>query len=265
MKSLPMYFPEQFHLQTAKTCIQLNICAYDMYHQWVAQGKPRKAAQFHWQPQAQFAEKFACSAPIWSDLKWLGWINRSEPFGFVVTSKQNGQRYLVFRGTETVSDWAMNVDADQEDYGLGYGNAHHGFLKLYRSLQNEMLQILNSLDNLQQLYVTGHSLGSSLSTLAIPKIIEKYPNTQLIHYNFASPRVASIPFAEKYNSNGALTFRVVNTCDLVPQLPSAVFGKALYQHIGTPINFTAQYSSIEGNHDPAHYQYALEHTVSPMP
>ncbi|MCV6636897.1 lipase family protein [Candidatus Albibeggiatoa sp. nov. NOAA] len=265
MKSLPMYFPERFDLQLANTCIQLNICAYDMYHQWVAQGKPRKTAKFHWQPQAQLAENFECSAPIWSDLEWFGCIDRSEPFGFIVTSKQDGQRYLVFRGTETASDWAVDIDADQEDYGLGYGDAHHGFLKLYRSLEDEMLDVLDSLEDITQLIVTGHSLGCGLSTLAIPKLIEQYPNTQLTHYNFASPRVASIPFAEKYNNNGTLTFRVVNTCDLVPQLPSAVFGKALYQHLGTPINFTAQYGSIEENHDPAHYQYALEHTDNPMP
>ena len=48
MSSLPMYFPNGFDMDVAKTCAQLTQNAFEMYTQWTEQGKPRKEAKFNW-------------------------------------------------------------------------------------------------------------------------------------------------------------------------------------------------------------------------
>ncbi len=57
---------------------------------------------------------------------------------------------------------------------------------------------------------------------------------------------------------------VINTCDVVPQLPSPLLGEFVYKHVGTPVNFTAQYSGIGDNHNLTHaYGYALNYPDQP--
>ncbi len=114
------------------------------------------------------------------------------------------------------------------------------------------------------LYITGHSLGCGLSTLAVPDILTQKTFKCLQHYAFASPRVGDPTFTEAYNANGVLTYRVVNTCDIVPQLPSPLLGEFVYKHVGIPVNFTAQYGGVGDNHNLTHaYGYALEHPHAP--
>jgi triacylglycerol lipase len=50
------------------------------------------------------------------------------------------------------------------------------------------------------------------------------------------------------NGNGVPTFRVVSTEDIVPDASPPVIGTTLYKHIGTPVDFTAQYGSYDANH-----------------
>jgi triacylglycerol lipase len=66
------------------------------------------------------------------------------------------------------------------------------------------------------------------------------------------------------NDNGVPTFRIVNTEDIVPDAPPSVIGTRLYRHIGTSVDFTAQYGSYDGNHSPVNaYEYALNHPTDP--
>lgn len=263
MSSLPMYFPSGFDLSTARLCAQLTAYAYQMYNQWKAEGRPRKESGFTWQTPSATGLTF--SSPIWSTVRTLFITNDSEPFGFVA-SDSTGQGYLVFRGTESANDWFTDFDADQEPYPFvtGYGEVHHGFLKLYRSLREDALKGFAEVGTIDSLWVTGHSLGCGLSTLAIPDMMVQHPFQSVQHYSFASPRVGSSAFTDKYNDNGVLTYRVVNTCDLVPQLPSAIFRRFAYKHVGIPVNFTAQYRHIGTNHSlTGTYRYALDNPQQP--
>lgn len=262
-----MYFPDGFNQPIARTCIQLTSCAYDMYTQWKTQGGKHKKGDFHWLPSPRLTDQFIFSLPIWSAWEWMGIINESEPFGFVALSKnEDGIGYLVYRGTESISDWAIDIDASQKVYDLvpNYGKVHHGFFELYKSMSNDTISVLSEMSGIKKLYVTGHSLGCGLSTLAVPNIVNQLTFDTITHCNFASPRVGDPIFTEKYNENNVVTFRIVNTCDLVPELPVAVMDKILYQHVGTPIDFTAQYGTVAKNHSlVTSYQYALEHPDNP--
>lgn len=192
-------------------------------------------------------------------------VDESEPFGFVA-SDGTGKGYLVFRGTGSFQNFLADLDTDQEPYDLvsGYGEVHDGFLKLYNSMREGALQGFDEVGAIDSLWVTGHSLGGGLSTLAVPDVMAQKTFQHVQHYNFASPRVDNRDFTDRYNDNGVLTYRVVNTCDLVPQMPSAVLGPFAYKHVGLPVNFSAHYGSVGANHNHTRaYRHALDHPQQP--
>lgn len=96
--------------------------------------------------------------------------------------------------------------------------------------------------------------------------VEAGSNLSYAHYNFASPRVGDTGFAQAMNSNPAIpTFRVVNTEDIVPDAPLPLMGSTVYQHIGTPVDFTAEYLTTDGNHSMADcYWYAINNVTQPQ-
>jgi len=264
-----MYFPESFKLEEAVFLNHLAVTAYDMYGQWKNQHKPRRGS-FNWVPRGP---KLNYSQPIWGDDKnFFRIFDVEEPFAFIAFDGDNTV-YLVFRGTESPSDWSENLKSHHASYSLvaGYGKVHQGFFSIYETMRNQIHDCLQKISEPKRLYITGHSLGSSLSTLSVPDVITNMnyaADLPVVHYNLASPRVGDSSFAEAYNANGVLTYRVVNTCDVVPTVPlSATAGELsipLYKHVGIPVNFTAQYGSIVGNHSVSDsYLYALGHPEQP--
>lgn len=264
MPSLPLYFPEKFSLPQALLCAQLVDSAYQQFEQWTAQGKPHEPNHFHWQAPAMAGWLF--SAPVWSVLSALHFINEVEPFGFAARDPQ-GAVYLAFRGTCTAQDWLYDLELHQQHYPWqpDAGLVHGGFLRLYTSLRDQALLAVDDMHPAQSLWVCGHSLGSSLSSLAAVDMRVRWPSLPLQHYNFASPRLASPTFARHYNSLNVPTFRVVNDSDLVPTTPPGVVHTWLYQHLGQAVTFTASYASLAGVHSLADcYLYALNHPHAPM-
>jgi len=264
MSSLPLYFPRGFALPQALLCAQLVEAAYDQYGQWQQQDKPRKPQDFRWQVPSMSGWRF--SAPIWSILSELHFLNESEPFGFAARDPK-GAVYLVFRGTESAQDWLDDLAVEQQPYPwqADLGQVHDGFLKLYRSLRDLALAALDSLQPSGPLWACGHSLGCALSSLAVLDLRERWPDLPLQHYNFASPRLAAPGFAAHYNGLQVPTFRVVNDSDLVPEVPPGVTGEWLYQHLGLAVSFSASYASVAANHSLADcYLYALQHPQAPM-
>lgn len=278
-KSVPMYFPNSFDLSTAVMCSQLVTTAYDMYHQWVAQYSPEDPSLFDWTPNGP---DLNYGSPIWgtatmADIPYL------EPFAFIAQDS-SGITYLAFRGSETDADFAEDADADQVPYGpvSDFGYVHSGFMDIYTteyswlddsypSLQTSLLGMIDNLASpTTALYVTAHSLGCGLATLCVPDIMTNTKfsenNVPVYCYSLASPRVGDPTFAYAYNFNLPVpTYRIFNTEDIVPDAPPAVLDDLIYEHVGIPVCFTAQYGSTAGNHDyAACYYYALENPENPQ-
>jgi len=265
-KSPPLYFPAApFSLADAATCSVLVDTAYDQFTQWVAQGNPPRD-QFSWTPKAP---GFKYSAPFW----WVYTIIETfiEPFGFVAQNP-NGDSFLVFRGTETDADAAQDARTDQTPYSFvpSCGNVHIGFFGIYNAMRPQILSAVNALAGVERFFFAGHSLGSGLSTLAVPDIVtnsrlKPSATLRMYHYNLASPRVGDPMFAYVANFvTNVPTYRVVNTEDIVPDLPPPEIGSYLYKHVGTPIDYTAQYGSVVANHDHWNsYNYALNNPTQP--
>ncbi len=280
-RSLPMYFPPSpFSLSDAVMCSTLVNTAYDMCYQWVNQGKPSNPSKFNWTPNGP---NLLYSPPLWGVAKMVE--SYPEPFAFIAQNRASGVTYLAFRGSYTDADFYEDAFLDQATYDPvvpGYGYVHWGFMDVYTRSYSSWdyevaplrISILNALRALQPsakaLYVTGHSLGSGLSTLSVPDIatnsLFKGKPIPMFHYSLASPRVGDPTFANKYNFQLPFkTFRIVNTEDLVPDGPPSVSYDDIFEHVGTTVAFTAQYGSTVGNHDHLNsYFYALNNPNQPQ-
>lgn len=142
---------------------------------------------------------------------------------------------VAFRGTEPKSfqDWLSDA---QTRLIKGYlGKNHQGFLTAYQRISGELYATLNRFqDNNQTLWLTGHSLGAALATLAVADLGEM---GRTIHglYTFGQPRVGDQVFAREFDSRyKRKTFRFINNEDIVTRVPPRLMG---YEHIGHVVYF----------------------------
>jgi len=271
--SKPMYFPPApFDLQAAVTCSDLVDIAYAMYSQWVAQHKPARDGHFDWQPPA--TSGFDFGLPIWGNSKALV-LDDWEPFALI--ARRGNDIWVIFRGTESVADWFKDAQAHQVRYDLpnieGGGKVHKGFYELYQSLRAPLLRQLDNHQGITTLTITGHSLGAAMAMVACPDLVANAlpgQDQRCIQYNLAGPRAGDPEFADFNDRADTPIYRVVNSCDLVPEVPPPVYkdlfeGTEVYQHVGIPVTYSAQYDSIAGNHSHHDsYNYALKHPQQPQ-
>ncbi len=145
---------------------------------------------------------------------------------------------LSFRGTEPDSFKDVLADAylHPTDFPRG-GKVHSGF---YGALSGECWQeILSVLERPEisdrPLWITGHSLGAALATIAAALL--KPAGV----YTFASPRVGNSIFCALFNDMNS--YRFVNCSDLVTQIP--IQNILDYQHVDSQKYFDAQGDLIE--------------------
>ncbi len=140
---------------------------------------------------------------------------------------------LAFRGTEpdSLRDWV--TDAQVRKTAGVYGRVHRGFSKalnyVWEDMEEEVEKLLD--EKRRKIWITGHSLGAALATLAMARLNalgEDIPLAGL--YTFGQPRTGGKNFAKKFNSElKDISYRVVNNNDVVTRVPPRDFG---YSHIG---------------------------------
>ena len=144
---------------------------------------------------------------------------------------------LAFRGTEkNLEDWLSDVKVKLT--GGPFGMIHEGFGLALSSVWAQVLEAIKDYqDKGQGLWITGHSLGAALATLATAKFLEKpmqVPGLQTQVrglYTFGSPRVGNGDFTKKFDELfKSKTFRFVHNRDIVTRVaPRVVLG---YDHVG---------------------------------
>ena len=133
----------------------------------------------------------------------------------------DGVHVLSFRGTEVSepSDVLADLKAGKNIEAVG-GKIHVGFKgeinKLWPAIEK-------AIANIDTLYVTGHSLGAAMATIASGRIQSKV----LALVTFGSPRVGN---KEYVNSLTVTHYRVQNNCDDVTKVPFMLMG---FTHHGT--------------------------------
>ena len=177
------------------------------------------------------------------------------PIGAVLES--SSAVTVAFRGTQT---WQEIVVTDADALTAipswtSYYIVHLGFNNLYYPIRQNVMNILDGIYFGQRpLYITGHSLGGALATLAALDYASNnapYPVAEV--YTFGSPRVASyITLVQYYDSPGrpgTYTYRVARPNDIITKIPPP----GLYYHVdqlcslsGTTSQDGYSFHSIDG-------------------
>ena len=127
---------------------------------------------------------------------------------------------VAFRGTDKddPTDLLDDVDAPLVDWNGG-GKVFDGFKDALGEVQGPLLAAIQPIS--YKLLMTGHSLGAAMATVLAGL---KTPTSL---YTIGSPRVGDAAFAASLG--GVTSYRYVDCCDAVTELPPAALG---YAHLG---------------------------------
>ena len=145
---------------------------------------------------------------------------------------------LAFRGTEPTDlhDWLTDAEFDLAPNP--WGQVHDGFQRALSYVWRDIRALLPDYqDKGQALWVTGHSLGAALATLAVASLRQEDKPVYGL-YTFGQPRTGDRTFADRFNADfQARAFRFVNQEDIVTRVPMRLFN---YSHVGTYLYLSAE-------------------------
>ena len=177
-----------------------------------------------------------------------------ECYGVVFRSQQPPYTYIFsFRGTDSFLDLLDDFGADYAQFSPYQSDVvlptdlrvETGFYRVYTdpdeptpAMQTQLFTLIDryhaSEYPIDQVLITGHSLGAALSTLFAFDMALSRPQIKAICINYASPRVGNPEFVKFYSQQEpqqhpeTRTLRVQNAYDKVPCVPFEDMG---YQHL----------------------------------
>jgi len=130
---------------------------------------------------------------------------------------------VAFRGTDKddPTDLLDDVDAPLVDWSGG-GKVFDGFDDALGEVRGPLLAAIQPIN--YKLLMTGHSLGAAMATLLASL------KTPTALYTIGSPRVGDAAFVASLG--GVTSYRYVDCCDAVTELPPAELG---YAHLGNSL------------------------------
>lgn len=136
---------------------------------------------------------------------------------------------LAFRGTTALLDWIFDARVDL--VGGPAGRVHEGFMVALSFVWREVWSYIKEERRGRALWVTGHSLGAALATMAVAKLRLERDEAVNGLYTFGQPRGGDMEFARIFDQDfGQQTYRYVNDQDIVARVPLRLMQ---YSHIGT--------------------------------
>lgn len=172
---------------------------------------------------------------------------------------------LAFRGTEPSQRVDVLVDlkvfkTDLEDHKwpAPWGSAHIGFVGAFESIEPLLMKKLAELEGTGvKLYITGHSLGGALATLAAARLMRARDEGMKLELagvaTFGSPRVGDKEFAATFEAEaekqGVRVIRFRNGDDVVTRIPGALIE---YEHVGTLAHLLEGSLTIAPSPEPAY-------------
>ena len=148
----------------------------------------------------------------------------------------NKEEYvLAFRGTEPdeLSDVLADLNAIPRG-AMTHGLVHSGFRGELDNIWDEIVSHHGKGHQKKKLWITGHSLGAAMATIATSRFEETQKVEQLT--TFGSPRVGTRKFVKAIKTKH---MRFVNNNDIVTKVPLFIMG---YKHHGE-----LQYINFYGN------------------
>jgi len=201
-----------------------------------------------------------CARVVYDDLSSEGNVRRQvgewgcDMDRFRIFDRGDTQAFLIaddhkliicFRGTEPaiIQDWVSDAKI-RKTHGAG-GDVHRGFSQALHdvwadvedTIDDERNRMVRANLRPQLIWITGHSLGAALATLAAANLhFSDSPTRVTGLYTFGQPRTGSERWADHFNASlGRRTFRFVNNNDIVPRVPPSALD---YGHVGSLRYFT---------------------------
>jgi hypothetical protein len=144
---------------------------------------------------------------------------------FLTVSRTNSYSVLAFRGAGPGSNDDIRTVLQINRIDSGSGGVHFGFSRAYATMAMDLEKQLADIRD-YPLYITGHSTGAAIATIATQQIELSFEDLIAACYTFGSPRVGNVDYEMVIKSP---IYRVVNAADIVPLLPYMSMG---YVHIG---------------------------------
>lgn len=140
---------------------------------------------------------------------------------------------MAFRGTEPdkLEDWLTDIQVGQVPGPWG-GRVHAGADIALDAIWPEILFFAET--STPPFYITGHSLGAMLATIATARLMEAWGFPLAGLYTFGQPRTGDRVFAEEFDKR-VTAYRFVNNNDIVTRVPTGL----RYKHIGQQMYLTA--------------------------
>lgn len=155
---------------------------------------------------------------------------------------------LSFRGTEPSNIVNWLTDTDTVPRRFGNGKVHRGFYAnvqaVWEDIESKLREsfVVDGDSNgkprqpMQQLYITGHSLGAAMAVLAAAKIWKdgdaRVREALRGIYTYGQPAVGDAAFVKEFEPHiGRMLFRHAYGFDVVPYLPPLTTGD--YRHFGS--------------------------------
>ena len=268
------YFPPSFSVDEAVACGRLVDQAYQQFTIAKAGNPSRWEIQDGYTVKTQFSavENFV---PFPVEIPLLKPAPTQLPFGFIAS--KGDATYVVIRGTQTPLEWFDDASIQPVPFNAGWGNTTVGFMTIHRQIFPEIHKFFSQpAAPLQQVFITGHSLGAALANLVVADLAfnQLLANVQATKvYTFSGPRLGDSVFAARFRALGLAAWRIFNTEDLVPTLPLStlavdprmqlglfeskielllkLFLKETpyrFQHVDEPLAVTYQLNTIPDNH-----------------
>lgn len=173
------------------------------------------------------SEKAATNAAKKLGFKWVKLISRDG--AEVLVAKDRNDLWFAFRGTEPskLNDITADLKLIKNAAQAG-GKVHSGFQQEVNDLWMDVLAEIEHNDQLKirkDVYMTGHSLGAAMATIAATR----YQPHEL--FTFGSPRVGGSKFIRNIKCSH---LRFMNNNDIVCRIPPAWLG---FKHHGEMVYF----------------------------
>jgi len=196
-----------------------------------------KAKDLHLWERAEIAAKLSAIAymnpkPAETAGKKLGFTSVkliSRDGAEVLIAKNRTDLWFAFRGTEPskLNDVMADLNVIKQTAMAG-GKVHGGFQKEVNDLWMDVLAEIehnDGLRNVKDVWMTGHSLGAAMATIAATRHAPEELHT------FGSPRVGGPKFVRHITCDH---YRFMNNNDIVCRIPPAWLG---FRHHGAMIYF----------------------------
>jgi hypothetical protein len=168
----------------------------------------------------------------------LDYALRSGAFNLIRTFNNKGSQaflakndefaVLSFRGTQPDKWEDIKTDLKAIKKKTVNGKVHFGFKTAFDDLKDMVIHELRlNIGDSMPLYITGHSLGAALATVATQELAtEEFVDRIAACYTFGSPRVGDGRYEKSIKTP---VYRIVNTTDIVTLIPIFL---GTYVHVG---------------------------------